>query len=167
MFRKGGLVTNRSKTTRLIAKGLLAAQLMAGLPVFAAPQTVGEQPPLSSVDAPSSEATADKPQRPPNRTVPAVTPPSTVSTLADTPTNADLSAAHLFSEPLIPMPGPTSRAENRALAIALRAYAAGHRSEMVAPLLQFLSQYPRSAWRPSLLANIGTTYRTTGYLSRA
>src|SRR5207249_8895441 len=99
-----------------------------------------------------------------NRTVPQVTPPPTVDTLPDTPSDAELSNAHAFPEPLIPMPRGTTPAENHALALALRTYAAGRRSEMVAPLLQFLSQFPQTAWRASLLANIGSVYRSTGYL---
>ena len=59
------------------------------------------------------------------------------------------------------------RRRNRALARAIAEYARTGRSEMVAPLLAFLAQYPQTAWRPSLLANLGTVYRATGYLGKA
>ena len=105
--------------------------------------------------------------RPPNRTVPAVDPPSTVLSLPASPTDAELTRARIFAEPLVPMPrGPTA-AEKRALARAIAEYARIGQSEMVAPLLAFLAQYPQSAWRPSLLANLGTVYRATGYLGKA
>ena len=99
--------------------------------------------------------------------MPGVTASPTVFTLPETPTNAELSNAHVFPEPLIPMPRGTTPAENRAFARALRQYAESQRSEQVAPLLQFVSQFPQTAWKASLLANLGTVYRSTGYLSRA
>src|SRR4051812_34612532 len=139
---------------------LAAAQLIVAVPLSAAAATptTGGTVQTSATAPPVVVA---------NRTVPAVTPPPTVYTLPDTPTDAELSAAHIFAEPLLPMSRGTSAAENRALARALRVYANTQRSEMVAPLLQFLSIYPQSAWRASLLANLGTIYRRTGYLSRA
>ena len=105
--------------------------------------------------------------RPPNRTVPTVDPPSTVLSLPVSPTDAELTHARIFAEPLVPMPRGTTPAENRALARAIAEYARIGRSEMVAPLLAFLAQYPQTAWRPSLLANLGTVYRATGYLGKA
>ena len=74
--------------------------------------------------------------------------------------------AHL-AEPLVPTPRGTTAAKNRALARAIAEYARIGQSEMVAPLLAFLAQYPQSVWRPSLLANLGTVYRATGYLGKA
>jgi hypothetical protein len=65
------------------------------------------------------------------------------------------------------MPGGTSRDENAALARAIMVYADSKRSDQVAPLLGFLQRFPQSAWRPSLLANLGTVYRAGGYLSHA
>src|SRR5689334_17638794 len=131
---------SRHGLVRPIALLLAAAQLVVAVPMVAA-----ASPTRASQDAPA-------PTEPPviaNRTVPVVTPPPTVATLPETPTDAELSAAHIFAEPLIPMPRGTTPAENRSFAQALRLYAAGRRSEMVAPLLQFLSRYPQSAWRPS------------------
>jgi hypothetical protein len=137
---------------------LVASQLVVGIPLAASTST-------STVEQDASKAV----QTPivANRHVPVVSPPPTVETLTDTPTDAELSAAHIFAEPLIPMPRGTTPAENRALAQALRLYASGNRPEMVAPVLQFLSRYPQSAWKASLLANLGFVYRRTGYLSRA
>ena len=105
--------------------------------------------------------------RPPNRTVPAVEPPPALSSLPASPTDAELTRARIFPEPLVPMQRPTTRDENAALAQAIRTYAEATQGEMVAPLVAFLARYPDSAWRPSLLANLGTVYRAHGYLSRA
>src|SRR5882672_10581209 len=137
---------------------LVASQLVVGIPIAA-----------SASPSPAAQDAAKVVQAPivANRHVPVVLPPPTVQTLTDTPTDAELSAAHIFSEPLIPMPRGTTPAENRALAQALRLYANGNRAEMVAPLLQFLARYPQSAWKATLLANLGFVYRRTGYLSRA
>src|SRR5438105_3304735 len=148
----------RGSLIRPIALLLAASQLVLAVPIAASAST--------RIPAQDSSTATEKPVVA-NRTVPVVSPPRTVYTLSDTPTDAELSAAHIFSEPLIPMPRGTTPAENRALAQALRAYADGHRSEMVAPILQFLSRYPQTAWKASLLANLGTVYRSTGYLSRA
>lgn len=82
-------------------------------------------------------------------------------------TDEELSRARIFSEPLVPMPWGTSSAENAALARAIVTYRDTRRSESVAPLLAFLQRFPQSAWRPSLLANLGTVYAANGYLSRA
>ena len=65
------------------------------------------------------------------------------------------------------MPRGTTAAENRALAAAIQEYASVAQSETVAPLLRFLSAFPRSAWRPSLLANVGTVYRSNGFYAAA
>src|SRR5258708_1931066 len=151
MFRKGVLLTtNRSQTTRLIARTLVVSQLMAGLPVLAAPQDRAQPP----QQAPTTTAPADRPKdeahRPPNRTVPTVTPPRTVASLSTTPSNAELSGTRIFSEPLIPMSRGTTAAENAALARAIGEYARTAQGEMVAPLLAFLVIYPQSAWKASL-----------------
>ena len=105
--------------------------------------------------------------RPPNRTVPPVELPPSLSSLPISPTDAELTRARIFPEPLVPMQRPTTREENAALAQAIKTYADAQQGEMVAPLVAFLTRYPDSAWRPSLLANLGTVYRAHGYLSRA
>ena len=168
MLRKGHVLTTRSTTTRVLARILVASQLLAGLPVMAASQQPAQERPSQApaqTESPKDQREESRPA--PNRTVPKVTPPPSVFTLSESPSDAELSNAHVFPEPLIPMPRGTTAAENRALARALRQYADGRRSEMVAPLLQFIAQYPRTAWKASLLANLGTVYRSAGYLSRA
>jgi RHS repeat-associated protein len=169
MFRKGMLLKKRTTTTCVLARALVITQLVAGLPALAAPQDRVAPPPPAAADpsAPPGSQAKEEARRPPNRTVPSVGPPPTVATLSAVPTDAELTRTRIFSEPLIPMTRPTSTTENAALSRAIRQYANGGNTEKVAPLLAFLAAYPQSAWRPSLLANLGTVYRGTGYIGRA
>src|SRR6266511_519658 len=162
-FRKGTVVMLRSSATRAMVRVLVASQLLSGVPALAAPQ----DRPRASEQAPPPETRKAEPPRAPNRTVPKVDPPPTVFSLSASPSDAELTRARIFAEPLVPMPHGTTPAENRALARAIDEYAQIGQSEMVAPLLTFLAQYPQSAWRPSLLANLGTVYRANGYLGKA
>src|SRR5438445_10008610 len=115
-FRTGAFVMPHSSFTRALIYILVASQLLAGVPALAAPSE------RARLDQPAQPAqTTAQPEAPPgpNRTVPAVTPPPTVFTLRDEPVDADLTSAHIFAEPLIPMPRGTTAAENRALTSAL------------------------------------------------
>jgi len=152
---------NHSLFIRATSCALCLAQLMIGVPALALGQPTSLEPRgQGDVVTPSDTIT-------PNRTVPNVTPPASMLVLPGTPTDAELTRARVFSEPLVPLPRETTPAENAALAQAIRIYADGNNAEMVAPLTAFLGRYPDSAWRPSLLANLGTIYRANGYLSRA
>jgi RHS repeat-associated protein len=148
-----------SPIVRVLASSLIITQCAAGVPVLAfTPRP--EEPRRQDSPAPEKPITA-------NRTVPTVPPPATVLILPAFPTDAELTRARIFPEPLIPMPGGTSPEENDVLARAIRIYADTQQSDKVAPLLDFLQRFPHSAWRPSLLANLGGVYRANGYLSRA
>ncbi|PYR13613.1 MAG: type IV secretion protein Rhs, partial [Acidobacteria bacterium] len=149
-----------SSFARAIASILVVGQLFVGMPLTAAPAA-----PVAAT--PASQSSATSPTITPNRTIPEVTSPATTFTLSATPTDAELSSAHAFPEPLVPMSRPTTDAENGALAAALTEYAGVGQSELVAPLTRFLSIFPRSAWRASLLANIGAVYRTNGFYASA
>jgi hypothetical protein len=63
-----------------------------------------------------------------------VTPPS-VQTLPDTPTAQDLFRVRVFEEPLVPIGGEPTPAENAALATALKGYASLLAAPEVAPCL--------------------------------
>ena len=102
----------------------------------------------------------------PNRTLPAV-PPVGFAQLSETPSDAELFAAHIFLEPLVPVGGKTSPEANQALASAIKAFLESNDLEQTGPLTSFLERFPRSAWRASLLANLGAIYRVTGYWSQA
>ena len=60
-----------------------------------------------------------------NKTVPNVTPPPALPRLPAFPTDAELSRARVFGEPLVPVGGTTTPEQNAALARALEAYLAG------------------------------------------
>jgi RHS repeat-associated protein len=71
-----------------------------------------------------------------------------------------------FEEPLVTI-GTASVDENNALIIALHTYQKRKSYEDVSALTTFLSSYPQSPWKFSLLANLGIVYRKTGYFSKA
>ncbi|HEX7122899.1 MAG TPA: hypothetical protein VF178_11055, partial [Gemmatimonadaceae bacterium] len=71
----------------------------------------------------------------------------------------------VFSQPLVPV-GETSADDNRVLAAAIRAYLGGSRDDL-APFARFLADHGDSAWRASLLSNMGVVYARTGFFTRA
>ena len=83
------------------------------------------------------------------------------------PTEGDILRARVFSEPLVPVGGETSVAENRALADAITRHARGGQAGDVSSYERFLGEHPDSAWRASLLANLGSVYRNEGRFQRA
>lgn len=78
---------------------------------------------------------------------------------------AQLAAAHL-AEPLVAT-GPTTPAEDDALARAVAAYERRAHPDDFSSLTGFLSAYPKSAWRPAVLTDLGIDYLHYGYFSRA
>ena len=86
---------------------------------------------------------------------------------SDSPSDTEFFHAHLFSEPLVPIDGSTSVRENKALAASLTAFAKTGNAETTAPITDFLKQYPNSAWKASLLTNLGILYKRTGYWTKA
>ncbi len=152
-----------SSTVRSAALLLTLGQVWMGVPVVAAPADRQQNAvrPMSTIAAPVERGVL------PNRTAPAVVPPSTVLRLPAVPTDEQLSRARVFSQPLVPVGRPTSRQENAALARAILAYRDLRRIEAVAPLLEFIGTFPQSAWRASLFANLGTVYLASGYFGKA
>src|SRR6266545_7438872 len=113
-FRKGTVVMRRSSVTRVVASTLVASQLLTGLPALAAARDHAPQQQMTN----EAESRKQEKPRAPNRTVPKVDAPPTLSSLPASPTDADLTRARVFAEPLVPMPRGTTEAENRALARA-------------------------------------------------
>lgn len=70
-----------------------------------------------------------------------------------------------FEEPLMAA-GATSAAEDIALKAALQRYEPSSAAGLAA-FDSFLAKYPQSAWRVSLLANLGLAYFHEGYFSKA
>jgi YD repeat-containing protein len=152
-------------TTRVIAVILAISQLATAPSVTL----------FASADAKTTSAKHQKKTNPPadptkgvkiNRTVPTVAPPTALS-FSNQPKDSEFETIHVFLEPLLPIGGKTSAAENKAFANAITAFSAGANPERTEALTCFLEQFPSSPWRASLLANLGTIYRSTGYWSKA
>ena len=103
----------------------------------------------------------------PNRKVPDVTPPSTALKFSETPSDEEIFSARALPEPLVRAGWKTSAAENRALADALQAFAHRAVCDDTSALEQFLRAYPASAWRISMLSNLGILYFSGGYISKS
>jgi RHS repeat-associated protein len=144
----------QSRSARALVGALIAALVATSIPVAA------QAPALASPLASNANVRA-------NRNKPNVIGPADRLVLPNRPSKADIFAARVFSEPLVPVGGEPSDDENGALGRALRTFYA--RSDRSAPgtLTSFLTSYPTSVWRPSLLANLGTLYRQSGAFSRA
>jgi RHS repeat-associated protein len=153
-----------SEFVRTVARALCVVQALGTMPIAA---TQADGKPAQEPTKPNAASQPKTESVRANRTVPNVAPPPSELTLTAYPSNEELTRARIFSEPLVPMNRATMRDENAALARAILTYRDSKRSERVAPLLTFLSRYPDSAWRPSLMANLGTVYRANGYLSKA
>lgn len=75
--------------------------------------------------------------------------------------------AQVFDEPLVPIGGKPTPAENAALAVALGAHAQRTSPDQFSNLTGFLAQHPESPWRAALLTGLGLEYYQAAYYSRA
>lgn len=73
---------------------------------------------------------------------------------------------NVFAEPLVPV-GTTTPQDNHDLAQALTAFLQRTQSDDCGAITQFLDTHPQSAWRVSLLTDLGLAYRRTGWFSKA
>ena len=142
-----------SRVARPLCIVLTAAQILAGVPA----QTFGQSP---ATEAAEQTVTVN------TKTPTVVAAPLSPVFSAD-PTDRELTRARVFDEPLIPDGTNPGGTENLALATALTQYLSGGGRDHVLPVLQFLSTFPDSRWRASLMTNLGIVYRRTGYFSRA
>jgi hypothetical protein len=110
--------------------------------------------------APLARATVD-------RTAPKTGLVAAIAVFSREPTDQEISRARVFGEPLVPSVAATTVQENKDLGVALSLYLRRGDPEDTTPLIAFLAGHPRSAWRASLLASMGTVYRRTGRYSRA
>jgi len=101
-----------------------------------------------------------------NRTEPDVTPPGQPMRFSTPPTTQEIFRSHAFAEPLVPT-GEAGPIENQALVDALQLFERRTNLDNVSPITEFLSRYPQSVWRVSLLTDLGIVYRKTGYFSKA
>jgi hypothetical protein len=82
-------------------------------------------------------------------------------------TDAEITAARVFQEPLIPMHSPAIAGENSHLAKALVAYGNQEDKENLDVLKQFMTAYPKSRWTPSVKLNVAEKRYECGYMSEA
>jgi RHS repeat-associated protein len=101
-----------------------------------------------------------------NRKIPKVAAPPLRPVFGAAATEAEITRARVFEEPLLPV-GPTAAQENAVLARALLAYLNGGGGDALAPVQEFLLRFQDSPWKPALLTNLGIVYRRTGHFSRA
>jgi RHS repeat-associated protein len=117
--------------------------------------TMAEASQLSGVSLRAKGAPAE----PPN-------PPGGLKFSAE-PTDAEISGARVFDEPLVPADGQPKADENRTLAGALAAYAHRTIADDCSSLADFADNSPQSRWTASLLLHLGTEYYNYGYFSKA
>jgi RHS repeat-associated protein len=100
-----------------------------------------------------------------NRTIPRVEPPKPTLEFSASPTPPELFRARLFEEPLVPVGGQPTAAENTALAAALLGYANRSSPDDFSSLTGFLAKHPKSPWSAALLINLGLEYYNTAHYS--
>jgi len=154
------------------AKGLAASVLLSTLLFTSGPINLLAEGPVSSPSAtPAETPAAQEPALAPpvkvNRTVVKVTRPTALPIFSTPPRDAEFFRVRILTEPLIPIGGSTSAAENTDLAAALLKFSRLHDPDDVSTLTSFISQYPQTPWKASLLVNLGIIYRKTGQWTKA
>ena len=153
-----------SRFVRSMAVVLSINQVLLAIPLSAADQV----PPSTFVAAePQSRAASEQKTVVVNRTAPAVTPVPAMPIFSDPPTTAELTRARVFEEPLLPVGGTPSIAENRELARLITTYLTAGVPDGTDPLEVFVRQHSESPWRASLLTDLGVVWRRTGHFSKA
>ncbi len=142
--------------------------IQAALPVI--PQT------LYAMEMPRSRTTWAAPDPGPeesshhavtiNRTLPKITPATPQIHFSSPPTDSEIARAHIFDETLRP-DGPTTPQDNQDLGNALMAFLKRAHNDDTTSITIFLATHPQSAWRSSLLTQLGLFYRHTGWYSKA
>ncbi|MBL9169181.1 MAG: hypothetical protein JNN07_15685 [Verrucomicrobiales bacterium] len=121
---------------------------------------------LFQVGVAATGATPDKPISP-NRTLPKVTPARSGLTFSTNPTTQELSRARVFEEPLAPIGGEPTAADNAALAAALLGYVGRSGPDDFTSLTGFLERHPSSPWQAAVLTCLGLEYYNTAHYSLA
>lgn len=87
--------------------------------------------------------------------------------LSAQPSVEEIFRARIFDEPLVPVGGNPSHEENAALAKSLRAFMARADHDDASALEAFLTAYPSTKWKASVLCNLGLVYYRTGAFTKA
>jgi RHS repeat-associated protein len=160
-------ISRKGTATRLsrATAALLTSVIFATAPPFlyAADSLTQEkstpQPPSSKVLTPRHVSV--------RRALPKFTPPSQTVKFSANPSDEEITSNLLLAEPLVPIGGKTTAAENQELATALTAFEKRQVRDDFGPLENFLTAHPQSAWNISLLTNLGSLYRKTGWYGKA
>src|SRR5262249_19520718 len=83
------------------------------------------------------------------------------------PTVQEIFRARCFEEPLVPIGGEPTAAENAQVSTAVLGYAKRKGPDDFASLTDFLEKNPKSAWNTSLLTDLGLEYYNTAHYSLA
>jgi RHS repeat-associated protein len=102
-----------------------------------------------------------------NRTVSQAEPPRPEFQFSARPTPQEFFRAHIFAEPLVPVGGEPTAADNADLAAALSGYAHRNGPDDFSSLTDFLAQHPESPWKAALLTDLGYEYYNTAHYSLA
>ena len=103
----------------------------------------------------------------PNRTPPKVVAFKAELAFPAEPGPQDIFRARVFEEPLVPVGGEPSSAENAALAAALVGYSERSGPDDFSSLTGFLEAHPKSPWSAALLTDLGLEYYNTPHYSLA
>ena len=103
----------------------------------------------------------------PNRTLPVFQPPSIKPHFSVSPKPWEFRLSQILPEPLVPMGGTPTAAENKELSRALLRFHGKTRVDDFAALEAFLQSHPGSAWSPGIRLNLGILYFKAGLISRS
>jgi RHS repeat-associated protein len=103
----------------------------------------------------------------PNRTVPPAGPVKPSLQFSANPTPQEFFQAGVFEEPLVPIGGEPTTAENADLAAALLGYSRRSGPDDFSALTGFLTRHPQSPWAAALLTDLGLEYYNTAHYSLA
>jgi RHS repeat-associated protein len=139
---------------------LLAGPISASqLSVSVSPPTTPEAPSVGLLQPPPAILAAAKPQPLTVKApiLPTFSKPSGEIAFSVDPTDSEISTARCFDAPLEPSSSERIHGENAALALALLKF---HKEPAnLDPINGFLTEFPKSRWRASLILNIALIYR--------
>ncbi len=102
-----------------------------------------------------------------NRVVPRVEPQKTTLEFSARPTELEIFRVRVFEEPLVPVGGEPTVAENADLAAALLGYSKRSGPDDFSSVTGFLEKHPQSPWRAALLTGLGLDYYNAAHYSLA
>src|SRR3954468_131786 len=123
-------------------------------------------PETNTLSVPASPPSSSA-QRSVNPLVPKVEPPKTKLQFTANATTQEIFRMRVFEEPLVPIGGEPTAAENAELADALLGYEKRSGPDDFSSVTSFLEKHPKSPWRVALLTDLGLEYYNTAHYSLA